>query len=133
MPERNVIVFDGVCVLCSGWVSFLLRQDRRGQYRFAAMQSNSGRMLMRQHGLDADDPSSFLLLHEGQAYKNSDAVIRVLRGLGGVWRVAVALQVLPRRMRDAGYFWLARNRYRLFGKRQTCMVPDVRHAERFLS
>ena len=105
--DGPVIVFDGVCVLCNGWVRFLLRRDRAGRYRFAAMQSDAGRALLSAHGLDADDPASFLLLeHEpggsARASTDTDAIRRVLAGLGGGWRLAHAMALVPRPLRDAG-------------------------------
>lgn len=127
-----VIVFDGVCVLCSRWVDFLLRFDRRGHYRFAAMQGSHGRQLLAAHGLDPDDPLSFLLVEHGRAWTDTAAIVRVLCGLGGVWRLAAVLRWLPRGMRDRGYRWLARNRYRWFGRREHCRLPDPQQAKRFL-
>ncbi len=128
-----IVVFDGVCVLCSGWVRFLLRHDRRAQLQFAAMQGETGRALLRGAGLDAGDPVSFLFLRDGQAHTDSDALATVLETLGGAWRLpAGLLRALPRRMRDAAYRALARNRYRLFGRRATCLVPDDAMRARFL-
>ncbi len=126
------IVFDGVCVLCNGWVDFLLKHDRRRRYRFAAMQTQAGRTLLRSNGLDAGDPMSFLLLDEKGARTESDAVIAVLTGLGGVWRFAGMFRLLPRALRDPGYRWLARNRYRWFGKREACYLPADDQRDRFL-
>ncbi|MGV8961182.1 MAG: thiol-disulfide oxidoreductase DCC family protein [Stenotrophomonas sp.] len=130
--QGAVIVFDGVCVLCNRWIRFLLRFDVRGRYRFAAMQGRHGRALLQQHGLDPDDPLSFLLLEGGQAWTDTDAIIRVLTGLGGLWRVAAVLRVVPRGWRDRGYRRLARNRYRWFGKHDRCFLPAPEQAERFL-
>ncbi|MBU8975535.1 thiol-disulfide oxidoreductase DCC family protein [Lysobacter sp. MMG2] len=127
-----VIVFDGVCVVCNGWVRFLLRHDRRAHYRFAAMQSESGRALLISHGLDADDPVSFLLIEEGVAWTDTDAIVRVLSGLGGAWRIAALLRVLPRGLRDRLYRWFARNRYRIFGRYEHCAIPTPEQAARFL-
>lgn len=127
-----VIVFDGVCVLCSGWIGFLLRHDREQRYRFAAMQTAAGRALLQVHGLDADDPMSFLLLDEEGARTDSDAVIAVLTGLGGLWRAACGFRLLPRALRDPAYRWLARNRYRWFGKKEACYLPTAEHRDRFL-
>lgn len=133
-PDRDgaVIVFDGVCVLCNGWVRFLLRHDRRGRYRFAAMQGESGRALLVAHGLDADDPASFLLIEENAAWTDTDAIVRVLSGLGGAWRLAALLRVLPRGVRDRLYRGIARNRYRMFGRHEHCMIPAPEQAARFL-
>lgn len=143
VPERSgprigaVVVFDGVCVLCNGWVRFLLRHDRRGRYRFAAMQGDAGRRLLETHGLDPDDPVSFLLVEydrgpEPRVSTDTDAMRRVLAGLGGVWRLAALSVLLPRRLRDPLYRILARNRYRWFGRHEACMVPDPGQAHRFL-
>ncbi len=82
--DGAIVVFDGVCALCNGWVDFLLARDRRGRYRFAAMQAPPGRALLVAHGLDPDDPASFLLLDEAGAHTGSDAIVRVLAGLGGL-------------------------------------------------
>ena len=125
-----VIVFDGVCVLCNGWVRFLLRRDQ-GRYRFASMQSESGRALLSAHGLDADDPASFLLVDNGVAWTDTDAIRRVLSGLGGAWRVAALIGMIPRFLRDPLYRNIARNRYRWFGT-TTCTVPDEAQRSRFL-
>jgi predicted DCC family thiol-disulfide oxidoreductase YuxK len=127
-----VIVFDGVCVLCNGWVDFLLKRDRRQRYRFAAMQTQAGRNLLQANGLDADDPMSFLLIDEEGARTDSDAIIAVLIGLGGIWRAAVMFRLLPRAMRDSAYRWLARDRYRWFGKKEACYLPADGQRDRFL-
>ena len=125
-----IIVFDGVCVLCNGWIRFLLERDG-GRYRFAAMQTPAGRALLVAHGLDADDPASFLLVDEGQAWTDSDAIRRVLVGLGGLWKSAVLLVLIPRFLRDPLYRLIARNRYRWFGT-TSCTVPDEAQRARFL-
>ncbi len=127
-----IVVFDGVCALCSGWVRFLLRHDHRVGFRFAPMQTRVGHDLLVAHGIDPDDPVSFLLVDGACAWHDSDGVIEVLRRLGGVWRTATVLRVFPRPMRDAAYRLLARNRYRMFGRHETCMVPPVLTRERFL-
>lgn len=132
-PDGNgpVIVFDGICVLCNGWIRFLLRHDRRARYRFAAMQTAAGRRLLAGHGLDADDPASFLLVEDGRAYIDTDAIVRVLAGLGGPWRIAGIIRGIPRGLRDPAYRWLARNRYRWFGT-TTCHVPTTGQRARFV-
>lgn len=140
--DRAVIVFDGVCVLCNGWVRFLLRHDRRERYRFAAMQGDSGRALLVANGLDPDDPVSFLLVEydlidqgaraSPRVSTDTDAMRRVLMGLGGVWRIAAVTALLPRRVRDPLYRLVARNRYRWFGRHDVCPVPDPAQARRFL-
>ncbi|MFC3813577.1 thiol-disulfide oxidoreductase DCC family protein [Lysobacter sp. GCM10012299] len=132
LDRGAVIVFDGVCVLCNGWVDFLLRHDRDGRYRFAAMQTVSGRELLATHGLDPDDPVSFLLVDGDRAWTDTDAIVRVLQGLGGAWRTAAAVRLIPRFVRDPLYRHVARNRYRWFGRHAQCLVPTPQQASRFL-
>lgn len=132
-----MVVFDGVCVLCNGWVGFLLRCDRARRYRFAAMQSPAGRALLTQNGLDPEDPASFLLVEYDVAgaprvSTNTKAIRRVLAGLGGAWRLAHVSAVVPRPIRDALYRLLARNRYRWFGRHAACQVPAPEDRHRFL-
>ncbi|AWH30243.1 hypothetical protein C1931_15680 [Stenotrophomonas sp. YAU14A_MKIMI4_1] len=127
-----VIVFDGVCALCSRWVRFLLRFDRHGRYRFAAMQGAHGSGLLRAHGLDPNDPLSFLLVDAQGAWTDTNAILRVLAGLGGPWRLAGALRMLPQAWRDRAYRVLARNRYRWFGRHDACFLPSAEQAARFL-
>lgn len=134
MPEdAPVIVFDGVCVLCSRWVDFILRHDIAGRFQLAAMQGSHGRNLLARHGLSPNDPASLLLVQDNRGYTDTDAIIRVLQALGAGWRLlGTLLKLVPPRIRDSLYRWLARNRYRLFGQRTQCRVPDPGQAWRFL-
>jgi len=135
MTDRDapVIVFDAVCVLCSRWVDFILRHDRAGHFRLAAMQGAHGRALLEAHGLAADDPASLLLVKASCGYTDTDAIARVLCALGPGWRLlGGALRLVPRVLRDGTYRWLARNRYRLFGRRPQCRMPEPAQAWRFL-
>jgi len=132
MADR-IIVFDGVCVLCSRWVDFVLRRDRHARYKFAAMQTASGRDLLIQHGIDPDDPLSLLLLEGKQGYTDTDAIVRILRSFGSGWKLVASLvAVVPRFIRDPLYRWIARHRYRMFGRRAACRVPTADIADRFL-
>jgi predicted DCC family thiol-disulfide oxidoreductase YuxK len=129
----SVIVFDGVCMLCSRWVDFVLRRDPHGRYKFAAMQTASGRALLIEHGIDPDDPLSFLLLEEKKGYTDTDAIVRILRSFGPGWKfIALLVSIVPRFVRDPLYRWIARNRYRMFGRRAACRVPTADIADRFL-
>ncbi len=131
-PDGKVIVFDGVCLLCSRSVAFVLAHDRQKQFRFATLQSATGRALLVRHGLDPEDPDSFLLADGTAGYANSDAIIGVLTALGGAWRLVALLRLVPRLLRDRFYRWIARNRYRWFGRREACMVPSPEMRGRFL-
>jgi predicted DCC family thiol-disulfide oxidoreductase YuxK len=129
----SVIVFDGVCMLCSRWVDFVLRRDPHGRYKFAAMQTASGRALLIEHGIDPDDPLSFLLLEDKKGYTDTDAIVRILRSFGPGWKfIALLVSSVPRFVRDPLYRWIARNRYRMFGRRAACRVPTADIADRFL-
>jgi predicted DCC family thiol-disulfide oxidoreductase YuxK len=127
-----LIVFDGTCVLCSSWVAFVLRRRARIRFRFATTQSATGRALLTAHGIEAANPSTFLFVEEGGATTESDAVIRMFRTFGGAWRIATLARVLPKPARDAVYRWVARNRYRWFGRRQECFAPSAADRDRFL-
>lgn len=127
-----VIVFDGVCLLCSRSVRFVLRHDRAGRFRFATQQGATGQALLRRHGLDPGDPPSFLLVEDGRGHVDSDAVLRVLSGLGGIWRLGALLRAIPRPLRDAAYRQVARNRLRWFGRAEQCLLPTPETRARFL-
>ena len=129
--EKPVIVFDGTCVLCSGWARFVLRHDRKARYRFLAAQSPLGQALYRHFGADADETN--MLLEDGTAWFKSEGSIRIAEGLGFPWSLARGLRLLPPRLRDALYGILARNRFRLFGRRESCELPDASVADRFLA
>ena len=130
--EGEILVFDGVCVLCSRSVAFVLAHDHARRYRFAALQTRSGRELLERHGLDPAEPLSMLLTDGTRVWTESDAVLRVVAGFGGAWRLTALLRVMPRPLRDWAYRTIARNRYRWFGKRDACIMPTAELADRFL-
>ena len=133
MSTEAVIVFDGVCVLCSRWTRFVLRFDHARHFRLAAMQTRAGRDILAAHGLDPDDPSTFIVIDAGRAYTESAALLHVLSRFGLFWRAcAVALRCLPRAWRDGGYRVIARNRYRWFGRKDVCVIPVPEQRARFI-
>jgi predicted DCC family thiol-disulfide oxidoreductase YuxK len=132
MQNQPVWLFDSACVLCSGGVRYTLRHERAPLIRFVAIQSGAGRAIARQHGIDPENPDSFLFIDGGQALKKSDGVLALISYLDGPARLLLAGRVLPRLLRDWFYDRMARNRYRLFGKMQTCMVPDPATRQRFV-
>lgn len=131
-PPEPLWLFDGVCNFCSGSVRTVLAIDRKGIVRFTPIQSDYGRQLALAHGIDPDDPKSFLLLDGGRALEKSTAVLALLRRLGPPWSWLAAIGVVPERWRDAAYDWVATNRYRLMGKRTSCMVPTPEQRARFV-
>jgi predicted DCC family thiol-disulfide oxidoreductase YuxK len=130
--DRPLIVFDGVCVLCSGFAKFVLRRDRRGRFRFATAQGPLGQALFRHYGLDAIDYETNLVLVDGRAFGKLDAFSVVMGELGLPWCLLCVVRVLPRRLSDWLYDRIATNRYRLFGRTESCMLPPPQWRERFL-
>ena len=133
--EHPVVLFDGVCNLCSAAVQFILDRDRRGRFRFAALQSEVGAALLQRFGVAVPegDPDTVLLLEGGAVYSHSSAALRIARRLDGAWPALYALMLLPRPLRDAGYRWIARNRYRWFGRTEQCRLPTPELRARFLA
>ncbi len=130
--ELPVVLFDGVCNVCDGTVDFLIRRDPAAHLRFAALQSDVGQRLMRQHGLDDPSIDSIVLVEGGEAYVRSTAMLRIVRHLRFPWRALSVLAVIPRILRDPLYAAFARRRYRWFGKRDACRMPTAADRERFL-
>lgn len=130
-PAAPTWLYDGVCVLCSGGVRYTLRQERDHAIRFVAIQSREGRELARTHGIDPDEPDSFLFVENGEAFAKSDGVLALVRHLNGPARLLLAGRALPKRWRDWLYDRVARNRYRLFGKKDSCEIPDRATRHRF--
>lgn len=123
LPTGRIVLFDAECVLCSANAQFILSHDTRKTFYLASMQGDVGAQLFRQHGLDPTDPSTILLLDGPSVRKNSDAVISIYEGLGFPWRLASIFRVVPAFLRDPLYRLIARNRYRIFGKLDSCWVP----------
>lgn len=127
-----IVLFDGVCNLCSGSVQFVLKRDPEARFRFASLQSEAGQTIQAEHGLDPGVLSSVLLLEEGRLYRESDAALRIARHLPGAWKLLTVFKIIPRPIRDGMYRFIARNRYRWFGKAETCWLPTPELRGRFL-
>ncbi|AMA71839.1 MULTISPECIES: thiol-disulfide oxidoreductase DCC family protein [Aneurinibacillus] len=130
--HNTILLFDGVCNLCNQAVKFIIPRDPQRNFRFASLQSNTGQRLLQQYGLPSDTLNSVILLDNGKAYTKSSAALRVARKLGGIWSLLYVFIMVPRPLRDIIYNWVARNRYRWFGKLETCMLPPPDIGERFL-
>ena len=127
-----IILFDAECVLCSANAQFILTHDRARRYRLASMQSAVGADLFRRHGVDPADPDTILVIEGDKVLRDSDAVISIYAGIGWPWRIAGAAALIPKSLRDPIYRWVARNRYRIFGKRESCWIPHPKDADRLL-
>ena len=131
--DKPIIVFDGHCVLCSGWANFVLRHDRRKNYRLLAAQSPLGQALYAHYGLGGDDYQSNLLIQAGLVFTKSEGSILMACGLGWPWRAAGVLRAIPRAWRDRLYDCVARNRLQWFGRRDACYLPEAKDADRFIA
>ena len=129
---RPIIVFDGLCVLCSANARFVLRHDRKRHFRLASMQGEVGRALYAKFGIDPDRPETLIVVTGDEALRDSDAVLAIWSELGWPWKALAAARLVPHALRDPVYRWVARHRYRLFGKRQTCWLPRLEDADRLL-
>jgi predicted DCC family thiol-disulfide oxidoreductase YuxK len=130
--DKALVVFDGVCVLCSGFARFILKRDAAFTFRLTTAQSPVGQALFRHYGLDTETLETNLVLIEGRPYAKLDTVAAVAGRLGGVWRLASVLRLIPRQIGDWLYDCIARNRYRLFGRHDYCMMPEPQWRERFV-
>lgn len=130
--QNNIILFDGICVLCNRLVLFIIRNDKKEIFRFASLQSPTGQDLLNKYHLPVSDNDTLVLISENEYLTQSTAVLHIFRQLSGGWKVVYAFIVLPRRFRDFCYYLVAKNRYRIFGKRTSCSIPDKKLENRFL-
>ncbi|HTN05519.1 thiol-disulfide oxidoreductase DCC family protein [Agriterribacter sp.] len=127
-----VILFDGVCNLCNSSVQFIIRHDKRKQFRFASLQGHAGQALLQQFNLPATHFNSFVLIEGNRLFTQSTAALRTFKTLGGAWSLLYGGIIIPPFIRNAIYRLIATNRYRWFGKRASCMVPPPGVKSRFL-
>lgn len=130
--DKPVIIFDGVCVMCSAWARFVLKHDKRGRYRLLPAQSELGAALYRHYGLDPVNYETNVLIEQGRAYFRSSGSIRMFEGLGLPWSLVSIVRIVPETWRDRAYEFVARNRYRWFGRTERCFVPNDEYKARFL-
>jgi predicted DCC family thiol-disulfide oxidoreductase YuxK len=127
-----IVLYDGVCGLCDRSVQLILRNDRRGRFRFAALQSGAGRALLERFGLSAEALDSVVLVEDGRAWRKSRAALRIARRMDAPWPLLWPLAIVPHPVADFFYDLLAKNRYRIFGKLDACMIPPPEVRQRFL-
>ncbi len=135
--SNPVILYDGVCGLCNRLVQFVLKRDKRDRFRFASLQSEFASSLLQRHGRDPRDLDTVYVVVEyaqptERLLARSNAILFLLKELGGIWRLAALVKILPLTMRDGIYKLVAQNRYRVFGKYDACMLPEPKHRAKFL-
>lgn len=132
MAEKSIIMFDGVCNLCNGFVNFMIPRDRKNIFLFGSLQSEKVKNILKQHNASITDISTVILLEDDRLYTQSTAVLRILRKMSGGWPLLYGFIVVPRPIRDFIYNLIARNRYKLFGKKDACMLPTPELKARFV-
>lgn len=138
VPMRSpIILFDGVCNLCNGWVRFVVKRDPSGIFRFAALQTPSGEAIIKEHSRkdhseETTEMASIILIEGDAVYTESDAVLGILAHLGPPWSWSSVLRVVPKRVRDGCYRFIAQHRYQWFGRTDVCQVPSPNTRSRFI-
>lgn len=132
LEERRVVLFDGMCNLCNRSVQFIIKKDKKKKFLFASLQGKTGQEVLQKFGLPANELNSFILLEGEKIYTRSAAALRIAKQLGDGWKLLYGLMIIPAFIRNAVYNWIARNRYKWFGKRNECMIPTPELKERFL-
>ena len=131
--EHPVILFDGVCNFCNSSINFIISQDKKKVFRFAALQSEAGKELLEKYDLPEGYLESFILIDNGKAYISSSAGLKLYNKLPWHWKWLQIFWIVPRFIRDGVYSIIARNRYKWFGKKDSCMIPSPDMRSRFLS
>lgn len=132
LGDKNVIFFDGVCNLCNGFVQFVIKHDRSNKFYFSSLQSGPGVHLLESLPQTGKTPDSIMLYSEGRVYSESTAVLRIMGQLSGILPLAGLFLVVPKFIRDTIYKWIARNRYKWFGRKEMCMIPTPALKQKFI-
>ncbi len=126
------MLFDGVCVLCEGSANFIAKRDPKKRFRFAAIQSERGQALLKEHSLPTDSVDTIVLLVDNRHYLRSSAALQIAKALPWLWKCFYIFVVVPRPLRDLVYRGIAKIRYRIFGKKDECAVPAEEYSDRYL-
>ncbi|MGY8921520.1 MAG: thiol-disulfide oxidoreductase DCC family protein [Flavobacteriales bacterium] len=129
---HSIILFDGVCNLCNGAVNFVIKRDPGNVFKFTPLQEKQGVLLLKKHAIDAQELDSIVLVENKKVYTKSSAALRIARKLSGLWPLFFVLLIIPSFIRDGVYDFIAKNRYKWFGKKEQCMIPTPGLREKFL-
>jgi len=133
MDAQHIIIFDGICAFCNGSVNFIIKRDPERKFICAPAQSATAQSLIHKYGADAENLKTLLLIKNGKCYRRTNAAFEIAKNLTGFWFLLNVFKIVPETIRDYIYDLFARHRYRLFGKRKMCMVPDLEIRDRFLT
>jgi predicted DCC family thiol-disulfide oxidoreductase YuxK len=131
--KKQIILFDGVCNLCNTSVQFVIQRDTSGKFNYAALQSVAGQKLLKENNLPANEFYSIILIKNGEVFQRSRAALEIARGLSGLWPLLYVFVIVPPFIRNGIYNWIAKNRYRWFGRKDECMIPTPELKSRFLN
>ncbi len=131
-PNR-LVLFDGVCNFCNFWIQFALKRDKQGKLKFGSLQGITAQQVLPQFNIDPSVLTSVLFIEDGKIYRESTAALKVCRHLDGGWKLLYALIIIPSFLRDGIYKWIGRNRYKWFGKQESCMLPTAEQRARFVA
>jgi predicted DCC family thiol-disulfide oxidoreductase YuxK len=132
MDNRYIVIFDGICVFCNGVVNFIINRDPGGTFTFSPMQSEVAQSLIKKHHASKEILNTLMLIKNGRCYLRTDAILEIAKDLSGYWYLFTIFKIIPRPIRDLLYTLFAKNRYNLFGKRKSCMVPSENVRKRFI-
>jgi predicted DCC family thiol-disulfide oxidoreductase YuxK len=130
--EKKIVLFDGVCNLCSRGVQFIIKHDKKNQFLFSSLQGKKGQEYLKQFNLPINDLNSFILIEGNTLFTRSTAALRILKYLGNGWQLFYAFIILPKFIRNGVYKWIAKNRYKWFGKKEECWIPTAELQPKFL-
>ncbi|WP_034258196.1 thiol-disulfide oxidoreductase DCC family protein [Altibacter lentus] len=130
--SHKIILFDGVCNLCNSSVVFIIKRDKKDVFRFAALQSNVGMVLVNEHDIDTSKTDSIILIDGNKSYEKSSAALRIAKELSGAYPLLYGFMIVPKFIRNRVYDYIAKNRYRWYGKKESCMIPTPELKSKFL-
>ena len=130
-PNR-LVLFDGVCNFCNFWIQFALKRDKTGKLKFGSLQGQTANRILPDYNIDPRIITSVIFIEDGVAYRESTAALKVCRHLDGGWKLLYVLIIIPAFLRDGIYKWIGRNRYKWFGKQESCMMPTADQQKRFV-
>ena len=130
--DHKIILFDGVCNLCNGAVTYIIKRDKKNVFKFAALQSEIGQELTSKFNIDTSKVDSIILIDGEKHYEKSSAALRIAKYLSGAYPLLFGFMVVPKFIRNAVYDYIARNRYKWFGKKESCMIPTAKLKDKFL-
>jgi predicted DCC family thiol-disulfide oxidoreductase YuxK len=131
--NNAIILFDGVCNFCNSSINFVIKHDKKNYFRFAPLQSETGRELLKKYNINSLETDSIVLIENKKAYIQSAAALRITRKLNGGYFLLYGLMIIPSFIRNAVYNYVARNRYKWFGKKDSCMIPTLEMKAKFIS